>query len=325
MLYERAVRLKTGRSEADERFTTARIWKVGLMEELSSQQAIADRIQRVREGEPPARPPLARLLEEEGLTAREQIERALAEGERTGERLGEVLLRWQLVDERQLALLLARQWRLSFLDEHELAPEANALAMLTAEEARQIGAVPVHWKDEVLRVVVVEPTEDRLAEAAARIPENVAFGVVTHGAFTRLLSQTELVGDDSVTERVTDGAQRPVEETPSDERPGFEELLASLDDETEQLARLRGQIQQFADFVATRDQAAARLETQLAERDQRAAQLETELVTARAEREQGLRTINQLEAERQERDRLLALVDAKAHELVSALGARRER
>jgi MshEN domain len=295
------------------------------MKELGSRQAIADRIQRVREGEPPARPPLARLLEEEGLTAREQIERALTEGERTGERLGEVLLRWQLVDERQLALVLARQWQLSFLDEHELAPEANALAMLPAEEARQIGAVPVHWKDEVLRVVVVEPTEDRLAQARARIPEELAFGVVTHGAFTRLLSQKELAAADPVAERFTDDAQPPAEEMPSDQRPGFEELLGSLDDETQQLSRLRGQIQQFADFVAGRDQTAARLEIQLAERDQRAAQLETELVTVRADREQDLRTINQLEAELQERERLLVLVDAKTQELVSALGARRGR
>lgn len=295
------------------------------MEEFGNRQAIAERIQRVRdgEGEPPARPPLARLLEEEGLTAREQIERALTEGERTGERLGEVLLRWQLVDERQLALLLARQWQLSFLDEHELSPEAEALAILSTEEARQIGAVPVRWEDEFLRVVVVEPTDDRLAEARARIPANVTFGVVTHGAFTNLLSQKEVAVAEPTTEHATDSAEPPMDGAPSSDRPRFEELLGSLDDETEQLSRLRGQIQQFAAFVAERDQAAARLETQLAERDQRAAWLETELVTARAEREQDLRTINHLEAEVQDRDRLLVLVDAKAHELVSALGARR--
>ena len=297
------------------------------MEEFGNRQAIAERIQRVRdgEGEPPARPPLARLLEEEGLTAREQIERALTEGERTGERLGEVLLRWQLVDERQLALLLARQWQLSFLDEHELSPDPEALAILSTEEARQIGAVPVRWEDEVLRVVVAEPTEDRLVEARARIPKEVAFAVVTHGAFTRLLSRTELAAAESETEHVADGAQAPVQETPSDERPGFEELLGSLDDETEQLSRLRGQIQQFAAFVAERDQKTARLETRLAERDQTAARLETELAAARAGHEQDLRTINHLEAKVEERDQLLVLVDAKAHELISALGARQQR
>lgn len=297
------------------------------MEELNSRQAIADRIQRVAEGEQPARPPLARLLEDEGLTTRGEIERALTEGERTGERLGEVLLRWQLVDERQLALLLARQWQLSFLEEHELAPEANALAILAPEDVREIGALPVQWEADVLRVVVAEPTEDRLREARVRIPKEVAFevtfGVVTHGVFTRLLSQKELAYP--VAEHATNGAQLPVEETPLDERPELEELLGSLDDETEQLSRLRGQIQEFASFVAERDQTAAKLETQLAERDQWAARLETELATARAEREQNLQTINQLEAGLRERDQLLVLVDAKAHELVNALGARSER
>lgn len=265
------------------------------MEEFGNRHVVTDRLpEEMRKGEPSARPPLARLLDEEGLAAREQVEQALAEGERTGERLGEVLLRWQLVDERQLAMLLARQWQLPLLDEHELAPDATALATLPLEDARQIGAVPVRWEDGVLRVAVAEPTEERLAEARARIPREVTFGVVTHGAYTNLL---------------TDGEQAPTEQTPSDERRGFDELLGSLEEETAQLSRLREQVQQFAAFIAERDQAAARLET--------------ELVAARAEREQGLQTINHLEAELQERDRLLVLVDAKAHELISALGAQR--
>ena len=277
------------------------------MEELGNQHAVADRTpEEAGEGEAPVRPPLARLLREEGLTTPEHIERALMEGERTGERLGEVLLRWQLVDERQLALLLARQWQLPFLDEHELAPQ-RAVAILPLEDARQIGAVPVRWEDGTLRVAVAEPTEERLTEARARIPGEMTFGVVTHGTFTQLL---------------TDG-QPPMDQAPSGERRGFDELLGSLDEETAQLSRLRERVQQFAAFIAERDQTAARLEAQLLERDQTTARLEAELVAAHAEREQDRGTINHLEAELQERDGLLTLVDAKVNELVSALGARR--
>jgi MshEN domain len=317
------------------------------MEEFGDRHAIAERIP---EGEPPMRPPLARLLQDEGLATRENIEQALTEGERTGERLGEVLLRWQLVDERQLALLLARQWQLPFLDEHELVPEAAAVAMLAPEDAHQIEALPVRWEGGVLQVAVAEPTEERLAEARARIPQVVDFGVVTHGVLTRLLPQGELPATESAREIVAEGEPAPTGQAPSEDGPGFDEqpgsldehvtagveppavqtppgeepeldkLLDSLDEETAQLSALREQVQRLAAFIAERDQTATRLEAQLeaarAERDQTATRLEAQLDAARAESDQAAtRLETQLDAARAEREQDLRTIEHLKAEL----------
>jgi Type II secretion system (T2SS), protein E, N-terminal domain len=271
------------------------------MEQFGDRHATAQKIQEgVWEGEQSTRPPLARLLQEEGLATRERVEEALAEGARTGERLGEVLLRWQLVDERQLARLLARQWHLPFLDEQEVVPERAALTVLAAADAQRLAAVPVFWQDGVLRVVVAEPTEERLAEVHARIPQGVAFAVVTSGTLERLLARGEVPP--------AEAAQGPSGENPV---RGFDELVDLLDDETAHLHTLCERVQQFAAFVADRDQTAVRLEN--------------ELDAARAAREQNLRTIDRLRAEVEERDRLLSLVSSKVEELGSALGAGRAR
>lgn len=271
------------------------------MEQFGDRHATVQKIQAgAWQGEQSTRPPLARLLQEEGLATRERIEEALAEGASTGERLGEVLLRWRLVDERQLARLLARQWHLPFLDEQEVVPEPAALTVITTADAQRLAAVPVCWQDGVLRVVVAEPTEERLAEVHARIPQQVAFAVVTSGTLERLLAR---------------GKAPPAEaaQAPSGENPvrGFDELVDLLEDETAHLHTLCEKVQQFAAFVADRDRTAVRLEN--------------ELDAARAAGEQSLRTIDRLRAEVEERDRLLSVVNSKVEELGSALGAGRAR
>jgi Type II secretion system (T2SS), protein E, N-terminal domain len=271
------------------------------MEQFGDRHTVATTMwEGVREGEQSSRPSLARLLQDEGLATRDQVEQALAEGERTGERLGEVLLRWRLVDEQKLGRLLARQWQLPFLEENEVAPEESALAALSAEDARRTGAVPVRWEDGVLRVVVAEPTDERLAEARACLPQEAAFAVVTPGALYRLLARLDVPA--------TEASPAPAESAhapPAEPGQGLNELISLLDGETAHLQDLREKVQQFTALVAARDQAVERLQH--------------ELEAARASREQALITINRLRADVEQRDRLLALVSTKINELGSTL------
>ncbi len=300
------------------------------MDQFGNRNGLAERTTTI---EQPVRPSLARLLEDEGLVSHNEVEQALNEGERTGERLGEVLLRWRLVEERQLAQLLARRSDLPFTEEHELTPDGAALEIFSPEEARRLEAVPVRWEEGSLRVVVVEPTEERLAELRARIPGDISFSVVTARALDRLLIRD----DQPVAERA--GGEPDV--------PGFEELLESLDDETAQLHELSNRVQEFAAFVSERDRSATRIANELAaartaleqevsttarlraELEERGRALEQESRTTEglraeiAERDRALEeqvyTADRLRAERDERNRLLSVVREKLDEVDGVL------
>jgi len=244
------------------------------------------------------RPALSRLLQEEGLASQEQVEQAIAEGTRTGERLGEVLLRWALVDELQLAGLLARQWELPLLHGEEVAQDPAACSILTPEDARRMGVVPMWWEDGVLRVVAADPTDERLGEVRRRMPHEVAFGVVTPSTFTRLLADLEASAQ----------ATPYAAATGEDSSRNFDELIGLLDDETGRLEALREKVEQFAKIVAERDDTVRRLEH--------------ELDAGRNARLHDRLTIDRLQREVEERDRLLDLVSGKIGDAAAVLRGR---
>ncbi len=245
------------------------------------------------------RPALSRLLQHEGLASQEQVEQAIAEGTRTGERLGEVLLRWALVDELQLAGLLARQWELPLLHGEEVARDPAAHSILTAEDARSMGVVPLRWEDGVLRMVAAEPTDERLGEVRRRMPHEVAFGVVTPSTFTRLLAELEASAP---------ATPPPATAADEDRAQGLDELIGLLDDETGRLEALRTKVEQFATIVAERDDTVRRLEH--------------ELDAGRTARVHDRLTIDRLQREVEERDRLLDLVSGKIGDAAAVLRGR---
>ena len=53
--------------------------------------------------------PLGELLAEEGLIPQEELDAALGESKKSGDRLGDVLLKMRLIDEERLAQVLGRQ------------------------------------------------------------------------------------------------------------------------------------------------------------------------------------------------------------------------
>ena len=270
------------------------------MEAISTHQPPAE---ETRAREPQLRPSLARLLRDDGLVTHEQVDRALAEGTRTGERLGEILLRQKLLDERQLALLLARQWQLSFVDDGEGRIDSTALSVLSREDARRTRAVPVRCEDGLIWVLVVEPTEERLGEIRARASQDVTIGVVTRTSFQRLLAALD---QSPGIERETPEALHELADEPPDR--SFDDVLALLDDETGHLAALREKVGQLASGVTEREHATRRLESELdAERNARA---------------HDRFTIERLQREAEERDRVLDVARSKVEDLAGLLRPR---
>jgi hypothetical protein len=110
----------------------------------------------------PGRAALGQLLVRGGHISPVQLDQALEEGSKTGERLGEVVVKRGWVTEDDVARLLAEQWGLSYVDRASIWFDANALARLSREDAQRLEALPTRIEDGRVVAAVAEPTEHRL-------------------------------------------------------------------------------------------------------------------------------------------------------------------
>jgi DNA repair exonuclease SbcCD ATPase subunit len=268
------------------------------------------------------RPSLARLLDEEGLASKGQVEEALAEGVQTGERLGEVLLRRAVVDEVQLARMLARQWGLPFVEEEQIEPDAHALALFTGEEAQALSAVPVRRDDRVIEVVVAEPSDIRMREVRRRLGGEVQFAVVAASALDHLIRS---VGSAVHGEPVEGGAESAVAARASSSV--FAELIGELDEGTARVIAVRRELEQLAARLAEREQTLARYGAELADARRASeldhgeiARLRTDLADTQLRREHDQNTIAELRRELDQRTGLLASLKMQLSQITNTLG-----
>lgn len=128
--------------------------------------------------EAPTRVPLGQLLIQAGFLTQVQLDDALYEGSRTGERLGEVVVRRGLASEDDVAQLLAEQWDLEYVERSAIWFDGNALARLSREDAQRLEALPTRIEGGHVVVAVAEPTEQRLEALRELIgPETVVIVV----------------------------------------------------------------------------------------------------------------------------------------------------
>jgi cell division septum initiation protein DivIVA len=133
------------------------------------------------------RRPLGALLVEAGVASEAQVRDALDEGNRTGERLGEVVLRRGWISERKLTKLLAEQWGLRAPGPAKTQVDPAALARIDAGLAAELGGIPFAFDEIGLVVAVEEPKADRF-EAFQALLGNVSFVVVAPSTLTELLT-----------------------------------------------------------------------------------------------------------------------------------------
>jgi hypothetical protein len=114
------------------------------------------------------RAPLGRLLVEGDHLSQAQLDDALYEASRTGERIGEVVVRRGLVSEDDIARLLADQWGLEYVERSAIWFDPNALGLLSREDAQRLEALPTRIEGGHVVAAVAEPTEERL-EALRRV------------------------------------------------------------------------------------------------------------------------------------------------------------
>jgi type IV pilus assembly protein PilB len=124
--------------------------------------------------------PLGELIVRAGLLSSVQLDAALAAARASGRRLGEVLVDDELVDERELAQIVAQQEGLEFIDlgKHDLDDEA--VDLLSEASARRYAALPYRLDGKAVCVVVADPADDTALDAVlAEVPRPVRFVVAT--------------------------------------------------------------------------------------------------------------------------------------------------
>jgi hypothetical protein len=110
------------------------------------------------------RPHLGSLLLQRGLITHDQLDTALEERQRTGELLGETLVRLGYVFEDDIARVLAAQEGLEFVDVGIVRIDAHAAVRLDRELAERLGAIPIRFAEDGLVVAVANPLELQLVE-----------------------------------------------------------------------------------------------------------------------------------------------------------------
>jgi type IV pilus assembly protein PilB len=124
--------------------------------------------------------PLGELIVRAGLLSSVQLDAALAAARASGRRLGDVLVEDELVDERELAQIVAQQEGLEFVDlgKHDL--EHEALDLLSESSARRYLALPYKLEGTAVCVVIADPSDDAALHAVlAEMERPVRFVVAT--------------------------------------------------------------------------------------------------------------------------------------------------
>jgi hypothetical protein len=160
----------------------------------------------------PARVPLGQLLIQGGFLTQAQLDDALYEGSRTGERLGEVVVRRGLASEDDVARLLAQQWDLEYVERSAIWFDGDALARISREDAQRLEALPTRVEGGRVVVAVAEPTEQRLAALRDVIGEETVMVVVPKSALEAGLRSDLLRSGREQAARADEPANEPVPE-----------------------------------------------------------------------------------------------------------------
>lgn len=285
---------------------------------------------------PRSRPLLGELIVEAGIADKAAVEDAVREGQETGERLGEVVVRRGWATDDQIAQLLSKQWQLPCIPRSAMAFDPDALREMSQKQALELEAIPFRVENERVVVAVAEPTEARLAAIRRVVGEDVAITVVPRGALEAALRSEVLFPGARATEAPANAP--PAVALVSDDRPEPEPQL-------EARGPLPLRPEQHASFASVErrpasagDPVIAALETaqgqmtaavsalvalaeSIAAGAQELASLQQRLETSEAAREDDATTIARLRRELEERSRTAAAMHTKLLELTEIVAA----
>lgn len=100
---------------------------------------------------------IGELLVEEGLLSLEQLNRALEEQQRTGDRIGSVLIKLGFIGENTLVEFIAKQFRMPQVDISKLAIPKQVVGLIPLDIAQKYQAVPFGIMGNTLHIAMSDP------------------------------------------------------------------------------------------------------------------------------------------------------------------------
>ena len=182
---------------------------------------------------------LGECLIQAGLITEDDLQAALTEHKRTGERLGAVLVRLNLATERQIAKALAYQLGFPYLNLAENPADTTIVTLIPKEVALKRSCVAIRLDKNLLTVAMADPllfslVQDLEFQTGYRIKQVVATRADILEAIASGYPDKALIKATAATGSVP--ATRPSQR---DERFGSEALIRRTDDDGEPIAGLK--------------------------------------------------------------------------------------
>jgi hypothetical protein len=116
-------------------------------------------------------PRLGTLLVAKGYLTPDQLNAALAESKETGDLLGIVLLRSELIFEDELARTLSHQLSIPYISISRVGVDASVTRLLPPEVGASAAAIPVRAQGATMQVAFADPTDPQaLAQVERYLP-----------------------------------------------------------------------------------------------------------------------------------------------------------
>jgi len=151
------------------------------------------------------------LLIRDSVITDEQLDEALAEKDRTGHRVGDILAERGWATTADLARALAEQWNLEFVDILTTEIEPEAVKLLSEPIVRRYRALPIRFlSNDLVLVAISDPTDILgLDNIKLSLDVNLKFCLADHNDLERSIDQ---IFNQRPTLHVVDEALAPVEE-----------------------------------------------------------------------------------------------------------------
>ncbi len=114
------------------------------------------------------RKPIGQLLKEKGFITEDYLKFAILEQKATGERLGEVLVRWGIVTENEISQCVAEQSGIPFIDLENIYPDPEAFKLLPSRIIQTHQVIPFAMTNGTLNVAIPDPFNTQLMQLIER-------------------------------------------------------------------------------------------------------------------------------------------------------------
>ena len=129
---------------------------------------------------------LGTLLIQAGVASEQDVKNAVEEGQQTGERLGEIVIRKGFATDELIAQLLAEQWQLPYATADEIEIDDIAALRISHTLACELAAQPIAYDGDKIVLAISEPRNELFSEVAQKVGDAV-YVVVSRSTLESLL------------------------------------------------------------------------------------------------------------------------------------------